>query len=437
MKKYAILTLAALLAVVFVAPAFALENQFGGYWRTRFIYQNEFDADDDNDDNNKFVDTRTRLYYTAKINDNLKLVNRFEMDARWGNFAGGADYGDVGADGIAVEVKHSHAIFNIGNLETRVGVQGYYLLGGNIVDNDASGIVAIYKAADWLYLGASWLKSWEGNNTGAVTGNNNEDADSYTFTPTVFLSKEIKLQPSVTYLYSSNASNAFGAGLGAANGLATPFVDDIGAWVLGLDARATYENFGLFFMGGYQTGYVHQAQVTGNEDLDLQGWFVNVGGNVGLGPVDLRAEAAYYSGDDDIVDDDAEMWVVTNLTSHYWSELLGYGIFDNTSPMEQFWGLADRPTNVWWGNVGVTIKPMAKLKVAVDLWYAEFVEEEQYGLDDADLGLEADVVVTYQLVEGLNLDLVGAYLWAGDALTDGIDDDADPFELGARLSLSF
>lgn len=433
MKKYAILAFAALLAVAFVAPAFALENQFGGYWRTRFIYQNEFDADDDVDDNNKFVDTRTRLYYTAKINDNLKLVNRFEMDARWGNPAGGADYGDIGADGIAVEVKHSHAIFNIGNLETRVGVQAYYLLGGNIVDNDASGIVAIYKATEGIYLGASWLKSYEGG-----IGNNNGDVDTYTFTPTIYLSKEFKIQPSITWLYSQNADNAYGLGLGAVNGFALPLVEEISAWVLGLDVRGTWENFGLFFMGGYQTGSADQDVL---DDVDLAGYMFNLGGNVKLGPVDLRGEFAYYSGDDDdpfdVTDDEADMWVITSLTSHYWSEILGYGIFDNTSPMDNFWLSADRPSNVWWANVGATIKPMDKLKVAVDLWYAEFNEEDWYGLQDSDLGTELDVVVTYQLVEGLNLDVVGAYLWAGDALTEFAGDDADPFEVGARLSLSF
>ena len=41
------------------------------------------------------------------------------------------------------------------------------------------------------------------------------------------------------------------------------------------------------------------------------------------------------------------------------------------------------------------------------------------------------------LVQNLNLDLVGAYLFAGDATTMNADDDANPYEVGARLSLSF
>ena len=105
MKKLAILALAAVLVIFFTLPAAALENVFGGYWRTRYFSQKYFSGydrgdrtgvpiiDDDGDvigeeraedDTIERADTRTRLYYTAKINDNLKLVNKFEMDATFG-----------------------------------------------------------------------------------------------------------------------------------------------------------------------------------------------------------------------------------------------------------------------------------------------------------------------------------------------------------------
>ena len=45
----------------------ALENQFGGYWRTRFTYEDNFTGQDT--DSKFYVDTRTRLYYTAKFRD--------------------------------------------------------------------------------------------------------------------------------------------------------------------------------------------------------------------------------------------------------------------------------------------------------------------------------------------------------------------------------
>ena len=42
MKKFAILAIAALLVVAFTVPAAAFENQFGGYWRTRFYINKKF-----------------------------------------------------------------------------------------------------------------------------------------------------------------------------------------------------------------------------------------------------------------------------------------------------------------------------------------------------------------------------------------------------------
>jgi len=78
---------------------------------------------------------------------------------------------------------------------------------------------------------------------------------------------------------------------------------------------------------------------------------------------------------------------------------------------------------------------MDKLKVTADLWWAKLAEENAFGADE--LGIEADVVVTYQLVEGLSLDIVGAYLFAGDAVSADGKNDNNPYEFGTRLSLAF
>ena len=58
--------------------------------------------------------------------------------------------------------------------------------------------------------------------------------------------------------------------------------------------------------------------------------------------------------------------------------------------------------------------------------------EEVRPTDDDEL-----VLGTYQLIENLNLDVVAAYLFAGDATSLTGENDEDPFELGTRLSLSF
>ncbi|MFA7186525.1 MAG: hypothetical protein WC082_16610, partial [Victivallales bacterium] len=96
MKKLAIFALAAVMVIAFTIPASALENEFGGYWRTRAYMQSNFTGEDQTEAMDRsLVDTRTRLYYTAKINDNLKFVNKLEWNTTWGDTNGG----DIGSDG--------------------------------------------------------------------------------------------------------------------------------------------------------------------------------------------------------------------------------------------------------------------------------------------------------------------------------------------------
>ncbi len=110
---------------------------------------------------------------------------------------------------------------------------------------------------------------------------------------------------------------------------------------------------------------------------------------------------------------------------------MGYGTFDwdvsANSP-------ADHITNILAANLGVSFQAMDKLTLGADVWYAKLAEEDSNGEDV--LGTEVDLSASYELVENLSLDVVAAYLFAGDATYCG-DDDANPYELGAMLSLSF
>ena len=112
---------------------------------------------------------------------------------------------------------------------------------------------------------------------------------------------------------------------------------------------------------------------------------------------------------------------------------MGSGVFDNQVSA----GSCDMfVSNVLVANIGTTINPTDKLSISLDLWYAKLDEKNSFGEDE--LGLEADIKVTYQLVEGLNLDIVGAYLFAGDAVSiEANGNENDPYEFGTRLSLSF
>jgi hypothetical protein len=110
---------------------------------------------------------------------------------------------------------------------------------------------------------------------------------------------------------------------------------------------------------------------------------------------------------------------------------MGFGIFDNQVSSGS---CADQIGNIVAANIGVGFKVSDALKITADLWHAKLAEKNAAG-DDV-LGTEIDLVLTYSLMKNLTLDVVGAYLFAGDATYHGSNSE-NPYEIGTRLSFSF
>ena len=396
MKKFGILFLAALLVVAFTMPAAAVENVFGGYWRTRFITQSNFSGEDVTEAQElQRVDTRTRLYYTAILNENLKFVNKFEFDAVWGD----AGYGDIGTDGVAVEVKNSYADFNMGPVNAKIGAQGATMARGFVFDDDFAGANVAFKGEGFSFP-IYWIKPFES----ATGGSDSDDEDIYALNPS-FSMGDITINPFLAYA-TSKAANA-----------------DI--YLLGVNADAKIGAGSVWFSGIYETGDV-------DEIIDISAYLVALGGKFNLGAMGLNAQVFYATGDDNAADNTVDAFTGPPGQCYYWSEIMGFGTFDqqvsNGSPGATI-------SNIMAANLGVSFKATEALKLSANLWYATLAEDDVLG--NTDLGTEIDLKATYTLVEGLNLDVVAAYLFAGDSTTMESPDDADPYELGARLSLSF
>ncbi len=409
MKKLFFAVLVTLIGLAFTAPAFAIDHQFGGYWRVRMFTQKNFDGSSERvgaatdtyamdatdgttavttayaNDDSAAADTRTRLYYTAVFSDNFKFVNKFEMDATWG--VGGSSYGDVGADGIAVEVKQSYAEFNTGGALFRVGTQGGTIHRGFVFADEFSGVVAAVGPVTFLYA-----KVTEADDN--VSG----DAAFYHVNGAIDLGA-VKLTPTFTYY---------------------DLADDDQQWLLGLDVDNEIFWATLIYNGGEAS------------DQDVSAWLVAAGASYNVNDIfGVHGQGFYATGDDS--DADVNNFMNTNAgQSYYWSEIMGYGTFDhqasNGSP-------ADKTSNILALNMGVTVAPVDKLKLTADLWYARLNEDDANGEDD--LGVEIDLKASYELVDGLNLDVIGAMLFAGDATTENDPDDENPWEIGTQLSLSF
>ncbi len=442
MKRALLGAVAIMLVLAMVLPASAIEHKFGGYWRTRFYTNQNFTGTDeetvtskttytpvasatgvtakattvltDDSQDLSWVDTRTRLFYTAQINDKLKLVNKFEMDAVWGGPKAG--YGDVGADGKDFEIKNSYADFLLGPVNFRVGVQDFVISRGFTFDDDAAGALVIWKLSDAFTPALAWVRWNEGFSTSRdrTDKKNDEDVDGILLAPAFSIGKDITLTPSVLYVWAKD-----GAYFGE--------YDNVDVYNLAFDADLTFNAVSLWFTGIYQTGTLEAAEA----DIDLGGYLLALGATVDLGKLDVHGQFVYASGDDDDADNDLDALLKVPGASYYWAELMGYGIFDE---LVSAGSPADQISNVMFANVGTTIKPSDKLSLSFDVWYAELAEDNVAG--DSKLGTEVDVKVTYELLQGLKLDVVGAYLFAGDATFKGTD-DADPYEIGTQLSLSF
>lgn len=375
---------------VAATTASAVESQFGGYWRTRAFYQDNFVQGNDY----WRIDNRTRLYYTAKFNDDFKFVNKFEFNSNWGD----GDGGDIGADGSTWKVKNSYADFNLGATNVKLGIQAAVIARGFIFDDDFSGamvtgnfggvsVTPFYAAVDTEDGGG---KAFDRSLFGAIAS--------------VKISDAVSLNPFFVYDAASAGTEVTVDDAGLETVAAVGDIDNfyVGAdFDMKMDAVSLW---GTFIYNGYTI-----------MDVDGDAFLVAAGADAGI----AHGQAFYATGDD--------AFVVAPGASYYWSEILGLGVFDNTAPDGS---PANGITNIAAFNAGVTLKPMDKIKVDADVWYAMLDEDNANG--DNELGLEFDGKLTYALMDNLSAEFILAYLVAGDAIGDD-----DVFEGGVRVSLKF
>lgn len=369
--------------------ASALENEFGGYWRTRLYFQDQFNQDDSDF---YVVDNRTRLYYTAKFTDDFKFVNKFEIDSSWGDNV----LGDIGADGVSFEVKNSYADFNVGTVNVKLGIQGAALARGFIFDNDFSGAM-VTPTFGSVSLPMIYMQT-SNEDLGAKADIAGTDEHIAAILAKIKVSDALTVVP--YFVYHTQDSEV---------------IDDFDNFYLGVDAdmkMAAVTVWGTAIFNGGETN-----------GADNMGFLVAGGADAGM----VHGQAFYSTGDDDATDGDNDAFISAPGASYYWSEIMGFGAFDNAvsagSPGDQI-------NNIWAANAGVTIKPMDKLRIDADVWYASLAEENAAG--DDELGVEFDGKLTYSIYDNLTAEGIFAYLIAGDATGD-----EDVIETGVRVSLKF
>lgn len=502
MKKLLVLVCAVMFVVVFTMPAAALENQFGGYWRTRFFSNQNLDGNGEDLvvvtpatattpetrtrtslSDVTAVDTRTRLFWTAVLNDDLKFVNRFEFNGVWGDYGAAHQdtWTDFGADGTqSLRIKNSYVEFNAFQIiSATVGVWHPVLGRGFIFDDDAPGAAVFIKAGDMVTIPLVWLKAYEGS-----SGFNKCDVDAYAISPVIKLGPIGSINPYFAWVQSENGSKW----TPTANFPASPGLKETNVYYGGINGdfnvgpASIWATF-IYEFGSADLNYTDTITFSDGTkkeytSIDFSAMLAALGFKVNVDVFDIHGQGIYATGDDDnnktVYEPNKGMVPNRNYnpdrsdfvvpTAYYrgqyyaWAELLGDGIFDYVGGQTVPNSPGTKIGNCIIGNLGVGIKPLPVLGINFDVWYAKLAEDvymreiiknadgtRGYKTDsngnvvwtaESDLGIELDLRITYQLVKGLNLDIVGAYLFAGEAIYKGADDE-NPWEVGSQLSLAF
>ena len=414
MKKLWMGLLVAGLVLAMALPAMAFDSEFGAYWRTRAYMQRNFTGSDSGKLDNTVVDTRTRLFYTAVFSEDFKFVNAFEFNNTWGDTVGG----DFGTDATTIfRIKHSYANFNLGQVNFLIGLQPRILHRGFVFNDDFAGAAITFKG-EGFEIPFIWLKAYEG---GQGNNMNDYDVDWYALKPN-FKFGGVSLTPTLSYIYSKDAEK-WGATTGN---------KELKVWMAGADVDVKIGAGSLWFTGIYEGGDFEVLPTA--KSVTMKAYLLAGGGTFNMGPADIHGQIFYASGDDPNTDD-YEAFLSPHLgstgQSYYWAEIMGLGIFDNYASANS---PADKITNILAANIGVGFKISDKLKFVADLWYAKLAEDNAKG--DNELGTEIDGVLTYTLMKNLNLDLVAAYLFTGDATYKG-SNDKNAYEIGTQLSFRF
>ena len=214
-------------------------------------------------------------------------------------------------------------------------------------------------------------------------------------------------------------------------------------YTIGARAAGTWDVMGtLPGLLDYNAELAYQFGDT-NVDGDYEAWALNLMAGYTFTDVEwtprLELEYAYFTGDDDAGDGDTETFTRLFSDVHY-GELNMGGNLDAAA------------TNLHIFRVGASAVPVEKLTVSADLYYFLLDEDDDaltavtFGVPqpvaspDDGVGIETDLVVSYDYTEDLNLRAGWAHFFADDAIEDswgGTTNDDDIDYLYVQASLTF
>jgi hypothetical protein len=278
-----------------------------------------------------------------------------------------------------------------------------------------------------------WFRLWDGDRNSSDDGT---DTDMFTLLANIKVGN-MQFVPTISYLTTNSGAYTGQSGI---NDNFTPG-EPAAVYFIGLDWIAKFDALDVAFTGIYEGGSVC-------DDRDIGAFLVNGKAGFKLAGFKIRAEGLYSTGEESSDEGDYDGFWLPNQnssgasysTSEFyrkgwnWTKVPATPVssaagFNNAVPGN---GVENRMEF----GLGADWNVNKSLKILFDYWYLALAEDAENG--NSDIGNEFDLRAQYKIMKNLGLDLIGAYLLAGDALqrSPGVDPE-DGWEAAARIKVSY
>ncbi len=499
-KTVAIAAAAGALAAISV-PAMAFENEFHGLYILKGVNSNIENGNGSSfyapgttqnglvtpevakKQSNTYFEQRARIFYTAKANDDLKLVTGFELDARFGDTAQGSATrnggGALESDAVSLETKHVYLDFNIPSTKVNVkaGIQPVKdAIKGVFFDADVAGIKATAKAGKATITGGFYRAYDQALFTTSNATKGTQTLDIYAVEADYAISKDAKLGLAY-YLYSDDRNTSWTTGAAI-----NPGTTNIHTFAVNGEAKAGKATISGFFAMQQGLSKANSPAATNTAAISngttYNGMAANVAAKFALGKGVLRTALLYTSGDDGKDGINTGWQAVTQNQNTTTTNALSQSTQASTNSYNEGGMMllnrnaADHNTNtdrslvnstnnlnqgLWLYTLGYDATITPKLSASANVgfaWVARSnanhasdlrVSNTEIGRNGSNyLGTEFNAAVNYKMYDNLTASLQGAYVVLGSYYANSardargaISDPDNPYTTRVVLTYAF
>jgi len=438
-RTAAVLAAAGAFATVGATAALAMEHQFTGAF-TVYTDNSNFNgsragifgyvpqAFEKNAPDANYIESRARIGYTAKANDDYKFVSMFELDYNWW---GNSSYdntrgsgGAIGSDSINIETKWLYLDANVTkNTNVKLGMQGFDdAFKGTFVGADMAGLLVTH----------SYDKATA--SVGAFRWDDTSNFDFSTDQDSRALGRQTRDFMILDGKYNLSKETKVGAAYYFMKDNTTV---DSSVHMLGLNFETVA---GPLNLNGFVAGQFGEVEAN---QKDLSAYAASLGANMKAGKGTLRCDLLYATGDDGTNSSKSHAWqsvssprVGSDESGYYANEMVILGRDKNAFTIDNaiVYDANNQNRGVLFLAAGYDLPFSDKLTGSANLG-AAMTDTNQAGDKNGNqyLGTEINAELVYKFVENVTLSARGAYVFLGDFYEDvalnGTPDDPYDFKL--------